>query len=173
MCTVLLPPGGYQVAVNKYIISYNIISYQQLRKKQHILCNLFSILRSSALEQINKINWISSVSVCYSCVTKNEIGNMETFPSVSKARCWNKKWALKMWCHIPVLMQASSDSWACVCVCVCVCLATCHNSLNRSNTSHGFVCWIQEGYGPADGCWIKGCGGVTPRSGLGILNVGY
>jgi hypothetical protein len=26
MCTVLLPPGGYTIAVNKYIISY-IISY--------------------------------------------------------------------------------------------------------------------------------------------------
>jgi hypothetical protein len=29
MCTVLLPPGGYPTAVNKYIISYDIsISYQ-------------------------------------------------------------------------------------------------------------------------------------------------
>ena len=27
MCTVLLPPGGYQIAVNKYIMSYHIISY--------------------------------------------------------------------------------------------------------------------------------------------------
>jgi hypothetical protein len=27
MCTVLLPPGGYPIAVNKYIISYHIISY--------------------------------------------------------------------------------------------------------------------------------------------------
>jgi len=26
MCTVLLPPGGYLIAVNKYIISYHIIS---------------------------------------------------------------------------------------------------------------------------------------------------
>jgi hypothetical protein len=25
MCTVLLPPGGYPIAVNKYIISYHII----------------------------------------------------------------------------------------------------------------------------------------------------
>jgi len=28
MCTVLLSPGGYTIAVNKYIISYHIISYQ-------------------------------------------------------------------------------------------------------------------------------------------------
>jgi hypothetical protein len=27
MCTVLLPPGGYTIAVNKYIVSYQIISY--------------------------------------------------------------------------------------------------------------------------------------------------
>ena len=27
MCTVLLLPGGYPIAVNKYIISYHIISY--------------------------------------------------------------------------------------------------------------------------------------------------
>jgi hypothetical protein len=27
MCTVLLPPGGYTITVNKYIISYHIISY--------------------------------------------------------------------------------------------------------------------------------------------------
>jgi hypothetical protein len=27
MCTVLLPPGGYPIAINKYIISYHIISY--------------------------------------------------------------------------------------------------------------------------------------------------
>jgi hypothetical protein len=27
MCTVLLPPGGYPIAVNKYIISYRIPQY--------------------------------------------------------------------------------------------------------------------------------------------------
>jgi len=27
MCTVLLPPGANQIAVNKYIISYHTISY--------------------------------------------------------------------------------------------------------------------------------------------------
>jgi hypothetical protein len=26
MCTVLQPPGGYLIAINKYIISYHIIS---------------------------------------------------------------------------------------------------------------------------------------------------
>ena len=28
MCTVLLPPGGYPIAVNKYIISYHILAYE-------------------------------------------------------------------------------------------------------------------------------------------------
>jgi len=31
MCTVLLPPGGYPIAVNKYIITYN--------KVRTIVCN--------------------------------------------------------------------------------------------------------------------------------------
>jgi len=31
MCTVLLPPGVDPTAVNKYIISYHIISYQNKR----------------------------------------------------------------------------------------------------------------------------------------------
>ena len=30
MCTVLLPPGGYPIAVNKYIISYHIVSYHNI-----------------------------------------------------------------------------------------------------------------------------------------------
>ena len=27
MCTALLPPGGYRIAVNKYIVSYHIICH--------------------------------------------------------------------------------------------------------------------------------------------------
>jgi len=30
MCTVILPPGDNPIAVNKYIISYHIISYLRL-----------------------------------------------------------------------------------------------------------------------------------------------
>ena len=30
MCTVLLPPGGYPIAVNKYIISYHIYHYSSI-----------------------------------------------------------------------------------------------------------------------------------------------
>jgi hypothetical protein len=30
MCTELLPPGGYQTAVNKYVISYNVICYKYI-----------------------------------------------------------------------------------------------------------------------------------------------
>jgi hypothetical protein len=40
MCTVLLPPGGYPIAVNKYIILhiiYHIISY-------HIYCIVYYII---------------------------------------------------------------------------------------------------------------------------------
>jgi len=30
MCTVLLPPGGNPISVNKYITSYHIISFSEL-----------------------------------------------------------------------------------------------------------------------------------------------
>ena len=33
MCTVLLPPGGYPIAVNKYIIS--------IRKKENNKCDIY------------------------------------------------------------------------------------------------------------------------------------
>ena len=45
MCTVLLPPGGYPIAV-KYIISYHIIPY-------HIITCLFKVL--STLETSTNI----------------------------------------------------------------------------------------------------------------------
>jgi len=34
MCTELLPPGGYPIAVNKYIVSYHIYQSFDSRRKQ-------------------------------------------------------------------------------------------------------------------------------------------
>jgi len=33
MCTVLLPPGGYPIAVKKYVISYNTVLKKELLKR--------------------------------------------------------------------------------------------------------------------------------------------
>jgi len=37
MCTVLLPPGGYPIPVNEYIISYHISNGKQVRKTRRPL----------------------------------------------------------------------------------------------------------------------------------------
>jgi len=44
MCTVLLPPGGYPIAVNKYIISYDIISTTMANGPLHTFCALGHLL---------------------------------------------------------------------------------------------------------------------------------
>ena len=162
---VVIQPNSRKLLMMDILMSETFWAHKKWNK---IASDLNLFFYSSTITMMHgpiNIRWISSVLVCYSCVEKNEMGNMETFPSVPAECCWNKKWAVKMWCHILVLMRGSNDSTLCV--------ATCHNSLNRSSTSHGVVCWIQEGFGPADGCWITGRVGVTHWCWLAVFSVGY
>jgi len=55
MCTVLLPPGGYPIAVNRYIISYHIISY-------HIISYIISeSLHQDFIETFNN----TCLAICF------------------------------------------------------------------------------------------------------------
>ena len=52
MCTVLLPPGGYQIAVNKYIISYiNNLLNRRKSVTYHITYKICFINKSYAIHK--------------------------------------------------------------------------------------------------------------------------
>ena len=48
MCTVLLPPGDNPIVVNKYIISYRIISYDALREERNDETTIIALRRLKA-----------------------------------------------------------------------------------------------------------------------------
>jgi hypothetical protein len=46
MCTALLPPGGYPIAVKKYIISYHIIQHYCTQYEHHESRRLLNIAKT-------------------------------------------------------------------------------------------------------------------------------
>ena len=87
MCTVLLPPGDNPIAVNKYIVSYHIISYghkitnqnsiqeevKSILKSENICCHSVQNLLSSSLlfnnTKIKIYRTIILLIVLYGCET--------------------------------------------------------------------------------------------------------
>ena len=63
MCTVLLPPGGYLIAINKYIVSYHIIPYHIISyhvTSRHIISYRISYHISCRVVSYHIISWILS-----------------------------------------------------------------------------------------------------------------
>jgi hypothetical protein len=81
MCTELLPPGGYPIAVNKYIISYNISYHHIISYIIYIVSYiiLYHILSAQGIQDhITFLEYLKSGMLVF-CIGNTKVGRFHIF----------------------------------------------------------------------------------------------